>query len=135
MYSQSTLVDDEVILLAVGGVEVDVHRNLKLLVVRLVHQVHVAHDPHHALAHCPQLVDVNVCALVVHHLVLFEQHHHLVACRAVHHIVRQFLIITQRTVVHTHVTHLHVRTLARDLDVRGFFLEQRVRRGILLRAA
>ena len=135
MYSQSALVDDEVILLAVGRVEVDVHRNLELLVVRLVHQVHVANDPHHALAHCPQLVDVNVCALVVHHLVLFEQHHHLVACRAVHHIVRKLLVITQRTAVDTHVTHLHVRALARDLDVRRFRLEQRVRRGILLRAA
>ena len=135
MYSQSALVDDEVILLTVGGVEVDVHRNLKLLVVRLVHKVHVAHDPHHALAHCPQLVDVNVRALVVHHLVLFEQHHHLVACRAVHHIVRQLLIITQSTAVNTHVTHLHVRALARDPDVRRFCLEQRIRRGILLRAA
>ena len=135
MYSQSALVDDEVILLAVGRVEVDVHRNLKLLVVRLVHQVHVAHDSHHALAHCPQLVDVNVCALVVHHLVLFEQHHHLVACRTVHHIVRQLLIITQRTVIHTHVPHLYIRTLARDPDVRRFCLEQRIRRSILLRTA
>ena len=135
MYSQTALVDDEVILLAVGRVEVDVHRHLELLVVRLVHQVHVAHDPHHALAHCPQLVDVNVCALVVHHLVLFEQHHHLVACRAVHHIVCQLLVITQRTAVNTHVTHLHVRALARDPDIRRFCLEQRVRRGILLRTA
>ena len=135
MYPQSALVDDEVILLTVGRVEVDVHRNLKLLVVRLVHKVHVAHDAHHALAHRTQFVYIDIRALVVHHLVLLEQHHHLVACRTVHHIVRQFLIITQRTVVHTHVTHLHVRALARDLDVRRFFLEQRVRRGILLRAA
>ena len=135
MYPQSALVDDEVILLTVGGVEVDVHRNLKLLVVRLVHQVHVAHDAHHALAHRTQFVYIDISALVVHHLVLLEQHHHLVACRTVHHIVRQFLIITQRTVVHTHVPHLYICTLARDLDVRGFFLEQRVRRGILLRAA
>ena len=135
MYSQSALVDDEVILLTVGRVEVDVHRNLKLLVVRLVHQVHVAHDSHHALAHCPQLVDVNVCALVVHHMVLFEQHHHLVARRAVHHIVGKLLVITQSTAVNTHVTHLHVRALARDHDVRRFCLEQRIRRGILLRTA
>ena len=135
MYSQSALVDDEVILLAVGGIEVDVHRHLKFLVVRLVHQVHVAHDSHHALAHCPQLVDVNVCALVVHHLVLLEQHHHLVARRAVHHIVGKFLVVAQRTAVDTHVTHLHVRALARDPDVRRFCLEQRIRRGILLRTA
>ena len=135
MYSQSALVDDEVILLAVGRVEVDVHRNLELLVVRLVHQVHVANDSHHALAHCPQFVDVNVCALVVHHLVLFEQHHHLVACRAVHHVVGKFLVIAQCTVVYAQVPYLHVRALARDLDVRRFRLEQRVRRGILLRAA
>ena len=135
MYPQSALVDDEVILLTVGRVEVDVHRNLKLLVVRLVHKVHVSNDPHHALAHCPQLVDVNVCALVVHHLVLLEQHHHLVARRAVHHVVRQFLVIAQGTVIHAQVPHLHVRALARDPDVRRFCLEQRIRRCILLRTA
>ena len=135
MYSQSALVDDEVILLTVGRVEVDVHRNLKLLVVRLVHKVHVAHDPHHALAHRTQFVYIDISALVVHHLVLLEQHHHLVARRAVHHVVGKLLVITQRTAVHTHVTHLHVRALARDPDVRRFFLEQRIRRGILLRTA
>ena len=135
MYSQSALVDDEVILLTVGRVEVDVHRNLKLLVVRLVHQVHVAHDPHHALAHRTQFVNIDISALVVHHLVLLEQHHHLVARRAVHHVVRQFLIIAQGTIIHAQVPHLHVRALARDPDVRRFCLEQRIRRGILLRAA
>ena len=135
MYSQSALVDDEVILLAVGRVEVDVHRHLELLVVRLVHQVHVTHDAHHALAHRTQFVYIDISTFVVHHLVLLEQHHHLVARRAVHHVVRQFLVITQSTAVNTQVPHLHVRALARYPDVRRFRLEQRICRGILLRTA
>ena len=120
--AKTALLDDKVVFLAVRAIEVDVNRNLELLVVGLVEQVDVAHDAHHALALCTELVDVNVGALVVHHGVALEQHHHLVAGLAIDDVVGQLLVIGDGTVIYAKIAKLHVGIVREDTDVDRVFL-------------
>ena len=117
MYAQSALIDDEVVLLAIGRIKVNVNRNLKLLVVCLIDQIYITHDAHHALALGSKFVHIDISTLIIHHLIVLEQHHHFIRCRTVNHIVGKFLIIAKRTVIDTDVSQFNVCAVASYLYV------------------
>ena len=85
--AETALFDDEVILLAVWRVEVDINRNLELLVVCLVEQVDITNYAHHTLALCSKFLDIYICAFIIHDSILLEEDNHLIACLAVNDVV------------------------------------------------
>ena len=118
------MLDDEVIFLAVRTVEVNINRNLELLVVRLIEQVDITYDTHHTLALLSQLLDVNVVTFIVHHIILLEEYNHLIQGLAVNDIVIQLLIIVQRTVIHSDVADGYVCIVRYYRDINRCFLSE-----------
>ena len=135
LYAQSTLVDDEIIFLAIGWIEIDVNRHFKLLVVGLIYKIHIAHDAHHTLALGSELIHINVRTFIVHHLVVLEQHNHFVSGRTIHHVVGKFFIIAKRTVIDTDVSQFYICAIASHLDIDRCRLQKAVSVSILLRTA
>ena len=133
--AQADIAGHEVVLLAVGRVEVEIDRNLELLVVRLVDQLHVADDAEHRLALRAELLDADIVALVVQHIVLAVKVHHLLGRQPVDDVVRQHLVVRQGTVVDPQHPQIDIGSRGTDANTRRRRLQQALRRGVLLGAA
>ena len=133
--AQPDIAGHEVVLLAVGRVEVEIDRNLELLVVRLVDQLHIADDAENRLALRTELFDAYVVALVVQHIVLAVELHHLLGSLPVDDVVREHLVIRQGAVVDTQHAQIDIGGVRSDTDTDRRCLQQTLRCGILLGAA
>ena len=133
--AQADIAGHEVVLLAVGRVEVEIDRNLELLVVRLVDKLHVADDAEHRLALRAELLDADIVAFVVQHVVLAVKAYHLLGRQTVDDVVRQHLVVRQGTVVDPQHPQIDIGSRGTDANTRRHRLQQALRRGILLGAA
>ena len=133
--TQADIASYEVVLLAVGRVEVEIDRNLEFLVVRLVDKLHVADDAEHRLALRAELLDADIVAFVVQHVVLAVKAYHLLGRQAVDDVVRQHLVVRQSTVVDPQHPQIDIGSRGTDADTRRRRLQQALRRGVLLGAA
>ena len=133
--AQADITGHEVVLLAVGRVEVEIDRNLEFLVVRLVDKLHVADDAEHRLALRAELLDADIVAFVVQHVVLAVKAYHLLGRQTVDDVVRQHLVVRQGTVVDPQHPQIDIGSRGTDANTRRRRLQQALRRGVLLGTA
>ena len=133
--AQADIAGHEVVLLTIGRVEVEIDRNLEFLVVRLVDKLHVADDAEHRLALRAELLDADIVAVVVQHVVLAVKAYHLLGRQTVDDVVRQHLVVRQGTVVDPQHPQIDIGSRGTDANTRRRRLQQALRRGVLLDAA
>ena len=91
----------EVVFLAVCRIEIDVNRDFKFLVVRLIDQLHIAHDTDNRLSLRPQFFYIHGNTLIVHYIVGVVKRYHFFHRFPVYHEIDKHFIIGQRLLVDT----------------------------------
>ena len=129
--TQAGAFDIKVVVLTIWGIEIDVGRDLKFLVVGGIDKSDITHNAHDGLAFRTELVNINISAFLIKDVIILKKEDHLVRSGTVYDIIGELLLVGKSTGIDTEASYVHIGRVAHDTDIGGGILDKRFGGGVL----